>query len=149
VITVTWGLKEAGGGITRLAVLIPVKRPANLMVHTHTHAALMKPVRRPMQRQWQMRVTLMDRQPSTEEWNKANELALKMFQVLINENLSEDETAVVAQLAAANLMATVMLNLYPDDKESAKLQVTDTLLPFVERSIDSMVPIGEVHSQQS
>jgi hypothetical protein len=38
------------------------------------------------------------RQPSAEEWNKDNELALKMFQVLINENLSEDETAVVAQL---------------------------------------------------
>jgi hypothetical protein len=28
-------------------------------------------------------------------------------------------------------MAMVMLNLYPDDKESAKLQVTDMLLPFV------------------
>jgi hypothetical protein len=46
-------------------------------------------------------------------------------------------------------MAMVMLNLYPDDKESAKLQVTDTLLPFVERSIDAMVPVGEVHRQQS
>jgi hypothetical protein len=91
---------------------------------------------------------MTNRQPSAEEWNKANELALKMFQVLINENLSEDETAVVAQLAAANLMATVMLNLYPDDKESAKLQVTDKLLPFVERSIDSMVPVGELHRQQ-
>ncbi len=92
---------------------------------------------------------MTDRQPSAEEWNKANELALKMFQVLINENLSEDETAVVAQLAASNLMAMVMLNLYPEDKESAKLQVTDTLLPFVERSIDTMVPVGEVHRQQS
>jgi hypothetical protein len=86
---------------------------------------------------------MTDRRPSAEEWDKANELALKMFQVLVNENLSEDETAVVAQLAASNLMAMVMLNLYPD-KESAKLQVTDTLLPFVERSIDSMVPVGEV-----
>jgi hypothetical protein len=92
---------------------------------------------------------MTNRQPSTEEWNKANQLALKKRRAIIYGSLSENKTTVVAQLAAAKLMAMVILNLYPNNKESAKPQDTDTLLPFVERSIDSVVPVGELHRQQS